>query len=70
MRQAPSLRSELQRARKGAPSRKGAPQPTKTSASELRKRSGAYYTPDAVATMLARWAVRSADDRVLDPRLR
>ena len=61
------MRSKLQRACKGAPPRKGAPQPTKTSASEPRKRNGAYYTPDAVATMLARWAVRSAEDRVLDP---
>ena len=34
---------------------------------EARKRRGAYYTPEAVAAMLARWAVRTADDRVLDP---
>ena len=53
MRQAPSSRRELQRAQQGAP--------------EPRKRSGAYYTPDAVAAMLGRWAVRSASDRVLDP---
>lgn len=38
-----------------------------TGAPEPRKRSGAYYTPDAVAAMLGRWAVRSAGDRVLDP---
>ena len=38
-----------------------------TGAPEPRKRSGAYYTPDAVAALLARWAVRSAADRVLDP---
>ena len=32
-----------------------------------RKRNGAYYTPDAVAAMLVRWAVRSPGDRLLDP---
>lgn len=31
------------------------------------KQSGAYYTADAVANFLVRWAVRSAKDRVLDP---
>lgn len=43
------------------------PHPTRKNALEPRKRNGAYYTPDAVAALLARWAVRSADDRVLDP---
>lgn len=32
-----------------------------------RKRNGAYYTPDALAAMLVRWAVRSSQDRLLDP---
>ena len=32
-----------------------------------RKRNGAYYTPDGVAGMLVRWAVRSPGDRLLDP---
>jgi hypothetical protein len=31
------------------------------------KASGAYYTPDAVAQSLLRWALRSTDDRLLDP---
>lgn len=32
-----------------------------------RKESGAYYTPTAVAAMLVQWAVRQAEDRLLDP---
>lgn len=32
-----------------------------------QKHSGAYYTPDAVAQSLVRWAVRSPSDRLLDP---
>ena len=32
-----------------------------------RKRNGAYYTPESVAAMLVRWAVRSPDDALLDP---
>ena len=32
-----------------------------------RKRNGAYYTPESVAAMLVRWAVRSPDDVLLDP---
>jgi len=32
-----------------------------------RKASGAYFTPDAVAATLVRWAVRERDDRLLDP---
>lgn len=43
------------------------PQSTKTRIAEPRKCRGAYYTPEATAAMLARWAVRTADDRVLDP---
>ena len=31
------------------------------------KESGAYYTPEAVASTLVRWAVRNDDDRLLDP---
>jgi adenine-specific DNA methylase len=31
------------------------------------KQRGAYYTPRAVAEFLARWAVREATDRVLEP---
>lgn len=33
----------------------------------LRKRNGAYYTPEAVAAMLVRSAVRSPSDLLLDP---
>jgi adenine-specific DNA-methyltransferase len=33
----------------------------------LRKRFGAYYTPEAVAATLVNWAVRSESDRLLDP---
>jgi hypothetical protein len=32
-----------------------------------RKQLGAFYTPPQIANMLARWAVRSPHDRVLDP---
>lgn len=32
-----------------------------------RKEAGAYFTPDAVAATLVRWAVRGRDDRLLDP---
>lgn len=31
------------------------------------KESGAYYTPDAVAESLLRWALRGEDDRLIDP---
>lgn len=34
---------------------------------EDRKTSGSYYTPDATAASLVSWAVRSDDDRMLDP---
>lgn len=36
-------------------------------AAEGAKEKGAYYTPDPVVRSLLRWAVRSADDRMLDP---
>ncbi len=32
-----------------------------------QKASGAYYTPDVVADSLLHWALRSTDDRLLDP---
>lgn len=32
-----------------------------------QKASGAYYTPDAVADSLLHWALRSEDDRMIDP---
>ncbi|ACK86185.1 N-6 DNA methylase [Methylorubrum extorquens] len=32
-----------------------------------RKEAGAYFTPDAVAATLVRWAVRDRNDRLLDP---
>ncbi|CAB3774732.1 N-6 DNA methylase [Paraburkholderia humisilvae] len=32
-----------------------------------RKESGAYYTPDAVTESLLNWALRSENDRLLDP---
>jgi adenine-specific DNA-methyltransferase len=32
-----------------------------------QKESGAYYTPDLVADSLLHWAIRSEDDRMLDP---
>ncbi len=34
---------------------------------ELAKARGAFYTPPAITRFLARWAVRTADDRVLEP---
>ena len=33
----------------------------------LRKARGAFFTPDAVAAYVTRWAVRNVDDRVLEP---
>jgi adenine-specific DNA-methyltransferase len=32
-----------------------------------QKQSGAYFTPDAVAACLTRWATTSASDRMIDP---
>lgn len=34
---------------------------------ERQKELGAFYTPPAIAACLTEWAVRSPDDRVLDP---
>jgi adenine-specific DNA-methyltransferase len=34
---------------------------------ERRKRLGAYFTPDAAAAALVKWATRSSRDRLLDP---
>lgn len=34
---------------------------------EIAKARGAFYTPDALTRFLTRWAVRAADDRVLEP---
>ena len=34
---------------------------------ELRKARGAFFTPSAVTEYLAAWAIRAADDRVLEP---
>lgn len=34
---------------------------------ELRKARGAFFTPPEVATYVTRWALRSSDDRVLEP---
>lgn len=34
---------------------------------ELRKSRGAFFTPDRIAEYVTRWAVRSLDDRVLEP---
>src|SRR5687768_761376 len=35
--------------------------------SRQRKDTGSFYTPDATARSLVRWAVRSPRDRLLDP---
>jgi adenine-specific DNA-methyltransferase len=34
---------------------------------DLRKARGAFFTPPAIADFLARWAIRSPDDRIMDP---
>jgi len=34
---------------------------------ELRKARGAFYTPKQLCEYLAQWAIRSADDRILEP---
>lgn len=34
---------------------------------ELRKARGAFFTPEPIATFVTEWAIRSADDRVLEP---
>ncbi|UXW87081.1 N-6 DNA methylase [Microbacterium azadirachtae] len=33
----------------------------------LRKSRGAFFTPEALASFVVRWAIRSADDMVLEP---
>ena len=35
--------------------------------SPMRRRNGIYYTPSVAAQVMARWAVRSHDDKVLEP---
>lgn len=35
--------------------------------SELRKARGAFFTPPAIASFIADWAIRSPEDRVLEP---
>ncbi len=55
--------------------KEGAQQPSTTASVEAalqaereRRRSlGIYYTPPAAATLLSRWAIRSAADQVLEP---
>src|SRR5688500_1476809 len=34
---------------------------------QRRKELGAYFTPDAAAASLVKWAIRSPADRLLDP---
>jgi adenine-specific DNA methylase len=34
---------------------------------ELRKQRGAFFTPDSITRFIAAWAIRSANDRVLEP---
>lgn len=34
---------------------------------QAQKHAGAYYTPDPVVATLLKWAIRSDDDRMLDP---
>lgn len=34
---------------------------------ELRKERGAYFTPSEITSFVASWAIRDADDRVLEP---
>src|SRR4051812_32227733 len=36
-------------------------------AAEAQKARGAFYTPAAITGFLARWAVRTPDDRCLEP---
>lgn len=40
---------------------------TSTSSRDGRKAKGAFYTPLELTRFLAKWAIRSADDRVLEP---
>lgn len=34
---------------------------------ELRKARGAFFTPEPISRFIARWAIRAAEDRVLEP---
>ncbi|WP_328588682.1 N-6 DNA methylase [Arthrobacter cheniae] len=34
---------------------------------ELRKARGAFFTPEAITRFIAQWAIRSCDDRVMEP---
>ncbi|WP_420853339.1 N-6 DNA methylase [Ruania rhizosphaerae] len=34
---------------------------------DVRKARGAFFTPDAITSFIAQWAIRSAADRVLEP---
>jgi len=40
---------------------------TSTPSRDRQKARGAFYTPPELTRFLARWAIRSADDRVLEP---
>ncbi len=44
-----------------------APTPSPGFERRARKQLGKFYTPDAIADAMVRWAVRGARDRVLDP---
>lgn len=41
--------------------------PTDVDTAELRKARGAFFTPDAITRYITDWAVRTADDTVLEP---
>lgn len=41
--------------------------PSSLDTADLRKARGAFFTPETVARYLVDWAVRDADDRVLEP---
>jgi len=43
------------------------PAPTTGEAPQAIKARGAFYTPPAIANFLASWAIRSRDDRTLEP---
>src|SRR5690554_2145622 len=34
---------------------------------EVRKARGAFFTPEPIARFIAEWAIRSSDERVLEP---
>ncbi len=36
-------------------------------AASVRKARGAFFTPEGITRHLAAWAIRSAEDRVLEP---